>query len=87
VYNSKRQEALILPKDDWTKRFEELCYKVMYQNIEGQELLVMNETRYFYGTPVAVPGMDPSFAFFREGYNECLRSFRNGYNEFMKPKT
>lgn len=61
----------------WADKFNELCYLVFFQNKEGAEILAMLESKYFR-KPVAMPGKDPSWAFFNEGFNECIRSFTSG---------
>lgn len=61
----------------WFEKFSALCYKVMYQNPDGAELLAHLENKYFR-RPVAYPDKDPSWAFHNDGFNECIRFFSVG---------
>lgn len=66
----------------WFDKFSELCYKVLYQNPEGAELLSLMENKYFR-RPVAYPDKDPSWAFHNDGFNECIRLFSVGIQMFL----
>lgn len=66
----------------WAVLFNELCYEVFYNTAMGKRLLAHLENRYFR-SPVAVPGNDPSWAFFNEGKNELIRSFTAGMQAHM----
>jgi hypothetical protein len=69
--------------DDWTKIFSALCYEVFYKFEPGVKLLKMLEDKHFR-SPVAYPGREPSWAYFREGENELIRSFTAGIMAHLK---
>lgn len=61
----------------WTDKFNELCYKALHQNPDGAQLLAHLENRFFR-SPVANPNKEPAWAFFQEGFNECIRKLSLG---------
>lgn len=67
---------------EWTAKFNELCYEVFYKNDKGAQLLIHLENRYFR-SPVASPAQEPSWAYFKEGMNEMIRSFTMGIHSHM----
>jgi len=64
-------------ENQWFEKFSELSYNVMYRNEEGRQLLAHLENKYFR-RPVSIPGKEASWAFFNDGFNECIRSFTHG---------
>ncbi len=72
----------------WTNMYNELSYKLFYENPLGQQWLTHVEARYFR-EPVLLLGKDTSLGWHREGRNSVLRETRNAALTFMtaKPKT
>lgn len=68
--------------NDDTNTFNELCYKVFFQNPQGVMILEMLEQNYFYQA-TAHPGKDTSWAFFNEGRNDLIRGLRDAGRDFM----
>lgn len=66
----------------WHQVYNELCYKVFYNTKDGKQLLAHMENKYFR-RPVAIPGREPSWAYFNDGFNECIRSFSLGMQSYV----
>lgn len=77
------KKTQVVRSDPWTEKFNELNFKLFFNNPDGQLWLQMVEHRFFYA-PVCIPGRDRSFADHFEGRNEFIRSIRNGAQIFMQ---
>jgi hypothetical protein len=65
-------------RDEMQRRedLNKLCFRVLASNEEGQKLMAwLRQTILEH--PVAVPGADPSFAFYREGQCSIVRDLEN----------
>lgn len=72
----------------WVNTYNELSYKLFYENPLGQQWLSHLEARYFR-EPVLLLGKEESLGWHREGRNALLREIRNAALTFMnaKPKS
>jgi hypothetical protein len=65
-------------RDEMQRRedLNKLCFRVLASNEEGKKLMDwLRQTILEH--PVAVPGADPSFAFYREGQCSVVRDLEN----------
>lgn len=69
-----KQQALFKAKEE---RFLFLCYAVFQQCPEGVELMALLKESFIDQVPVADPGKEASYAFFREGQNAMIRALAN----------
>ena len=68
---------------DWTNEVSKLSYDIFFGTEQGQRLLQMLETRFFY-SPVANPGVERNaeyWAFHTDGHNDFIRKLR-GWAQF-----
>lgn len=65
-------------RDEMQRRedLNKLCHRVLASNEEGKKLMAWLRD-ITIEQPVAVPGADPSFAFFREGQCSIVRELEN----------
>jgi len=65
-------------RDEMQRRedLSKLCFRVLASSEEGKKLMVwLRQTIIEH--PVAVPGADPSYAFYREGQCSVVRDLEN----------
>ena len=65
-------------RDEMQRRedLNKLCFRVLANNEDGKKLMEwLRQTIIEH--PVAVPGADPSFAFYREGQCSVVRDLEN----------
>ena len=65
-------------RDEMQRRedLNKLCFRVLASNEDGKKLMEwLRQTIIEH--PVAVPGADPSFAFYREGQCSVVRDLEN----------
>jgi len=65
-------------RDEMQRRedLNKLCFRVLASSEEGKKLMVwLRQTIIEH--PVAVPGADPSYAFYREGQCSVVRDLEN----------
>ena len=65
-------------RDEMQRRedLSKLCFRVLASSEEGKKLMVwLRQTIIEH--PVAVPGADPSYAFYREGHCSVVRDLEN----------
>ena len=68
--------------DAWEQKFNALCYEVFLCNPKGKELLDHMECKFFR-SPVAMPNMNPFWAYFNEGKNDHIRSYSDAIQKHL----
>lgn len=72
-----------LQQQQWNQLHDELCYRIFFGTEDGKKYLAMMESRYFR-QPVANPNQDSKFAYWNDGFNECIRSKTAGMLRHMQ---
>lgn len=71
---SKQQHLDQKISEAHNEHFFKLCFEVFEQNAKGKELLSILKESLIEMSPVAEPGKEASYAYFREGQNHVIRS-------------
>lgn len=68
---------------DKEKRFNSLCFAI-FNSEQGKELMSLLDE--MLTTAVAIPSLDSSHAYHREGQNDIIRRFKKAMNDHKQHK-